>query len=76
MGYVELASFAAIPEDDQQPEEEEPLPEPEETSPRKPRPVGPVRVPLQSSSRAGMRSLHLERQLALPHLHRLQRLPV
>ena len=28
-----LANFAAIPEDDQQPEEEEPLPEPEEPSP-------------------------------------------
>ena len=30
---LELASFAAIPDDDQQPEEEEPLPEPEEPSP-------------------------------------------
>ena len=44
---LELASFAAIPDDDQQPEEEEPLPEPEEPSPAKPRPVRLFRVVLQ-----------------------------
>ena len=60
---LELANFAAIPDDDQQPKEEEPLPE---HYPREPRPVRPVRVLLQSSSRACTRSLHLERQLALP----------
>ena len=65
---LELANFAAIPGDVQQPEEGELLPEPEEPFPANfDRSDLFAYVLLQSTITARTRSFHLERQLALPH---------
>ena len=69
---LELANFAAIPDHEQEPEEDEPFPEPEEPAPANLDPAD-LFAYFFSSGRARTRSLHLERRLALPHLRKQQR---
>ena len=68
---LELTNFAATPYDDQQPEEEELLPESEEPSPANLDPSDPFAYFFRVQAERA-RSLHLEQQLVLTHLHRLR----
>ena len=71
---LELANFAAIPEDDQQPEEEEPLPEPEEPSPANLDPSDLFAYFFKVQAERAREAFILNgNYVALPHLRKQQR---